>query len=75
MKLCDIHLRDPFVFAENGGAIDGISFENIESETTIHAGNWWGKGEGFVICADNSDGSIKNISFKNNKIYVIIYNI
>ena len=57
--------RAAIVFAENGGAIDGIRFENIESETTIHAGNWWGKGEGFVICADNSDGSIKNISFKN----------
>ncbi len=54
------------VFAENGGSVSDISFEGIDAETSIYCGRWWGKGEGFVICADNSDGKIRNITVKDS---------
>lgn len=53
------------VFTGDNGRVENASFENIEADTKIYAGYWWGKGEPIVVCAANSTGSIDNISFKN----------
>ena len=53
------------IFTGDDGIVENIHIENVVSKTNIHAGWWWGKGEGFVICASNTTGQIKNISLKN----------
>lgn len=53
------------IFTGDDGLVENISFENVTSKTHIHAGYWWGKGEGFVVCAKNATGKISNITFKN----------
>ncbi len=53
------------VFAGDNGAVENAVFENIESDTKIYAGYWWGKGEPVVVCAANANGKISDISFKN----------
>lgn len=53
------------IFAADGGRVENIEIENLEAETRIHAGTWWGKGEGFVICAARSGGEIADVTLKN----------
>lgn len=53
------------IFTGDDGIVENIEIENVRAKTQIHAGWWWGKGEGFVICAKNTNGQIKNISIKN----------
>ena len=53
------------IFAMDEGYVKDVSFENVKANVKIYSGLWWGKGEGFVICADNSSGEISDISFKN----------
>lgn len=53
------------VFAADGGRVENVEIENLEAETRIFAGTWWGKGEGFVLCAKRSSGEIANITLKN----------
>lgn len=57
--------RAVIIFAGDGGRVENVLIEDLVAHTHIHAGWWWGKGEGFVICADRSDGQISNITFKN----------
>ena len=54
------------IFSGDDGVVKNITLENIEATTYTHSGYWWGKGEGFVICADNSSGKIENITIKNS---------
>ena len=53
------------IFAGNDGFVDNIKLENIIAESRIFSGNWWGKGEGFVVCSENTNGRISGITFKN----------
>ena len=57
--------RAVIVFARDGGRVENILIEDLVAETRIHAGAWWGKGEGFVICACQSSGEISDITFRN----------
>jgi polygalacturonase len=57
--------RAIIIFAGDGGKVEHIEVENLTAETCIHTGDWWGKGEGFVLCAKNSNGEISDITFKN----------
>ncbi|MBO5313499.1 MAG: glycoside hydrolase [Clostridia bacterium] len=53
------------IFSGEGGIVENVQISNIECETRIHAGGWWGKGEGFVICAKDTSGVIKNVTIEN----------
>ncbi|MBO5287616.1 MAG: glycoside hydrolase [Clostridia bacterium] len=53
------------IFSGDGGLVENVKISNITCETRIHAGGWWGKGEGFVICSANKDGEIKNVEIEN----------
>lgn len=52
-------------FAGDGGSIENITASNIQMDTALFAGAWWGKGEPLVICTADSTGTIKNISVTN----------
>ena len=54
------------IFSGDDGVVDNVHIYNIECETRIHAGGWWGKGEGFVICSSNSTGKITNVTIENS---------
>ena len=58
--------RGVAIFAGNGGSVKNVSIENVVSQTRIY-GNWWGKGEPFVITNAGSDGEIANISINRFK--------
>ncbi len=53
------------IFAENGGCVEDVTVENVIAETKTFAGYWWGKGEGLVLCTENSDGKLKHITIRN----------
>lgn len=53
------------IFAGDGGFVDNVKLENIFAESRIFSGNWWGKGEGFVLCSENTTGKISGVTFKN----------
>ena len=53
------------IFAGDNGRVENVHIENLVSETCIHAGAWWGKGEGFVICACRASGEISDITIRN----------
>ncbi len=55
------------IFSGDDGIVENVLIENVEAKTQIHAGYWWGKGEGFVICAKNAKGKIKNVKIKDCK--------
>ena len=55
------------IFAADGGYVKNIEISNVEAYTSTKSGGWWGKGEGFVICAANSTGEISDITIKNCK--------
>lgn len=57
--------RALILFAKDGGRIENVAVEGLVAETSIYAGFWWGKGEGFVLCTDRSDGTIANVTLKN----------
>lgn len=42
------------VFAGNGGFVENICVDGIDSMSRIYSGNWWGKGEGFVPVLGNA---------------------
>lgn len=52
------------IFAGDDGFVDDVVVDGMTAETSVYSGCWWGKGEGFVLCSENADGSISNISFK-----------
>lgn len=68
-KIKDIEIltsnRGISIFTGDDGLVENIEIENVRSKTQIHAGWWWGKGEGFVICAKDTNGQIKNVTIKN----------
>ena len=43
----------------DNGYVKNAVFENIESDTKIHAGYWWGKGEPIVVCGADVNGEIR----------------
>ena len=58
------------IFARNECHITDISFQQINIQTRLHAGQWWGHGEPIHISAvqmteDLAAGSIKNVSFRD----------
>ena len=58
------------VFARDTASIENIQFSDIQIQTRLHKGSWWGKGEPIhVSCvaqkAENPVGTIKNIRFTN----------
>ncbi len=53
------------IFTGDNGYVENIHFENIISDTKIHGGFWWGKGEPIVICAKDATGTISDISFSD----------
>lgn len=53
------------IFSGDDGIVENVKISNIDCETRIHAGGWWGKGEGFVICSSNTTGQIKNVTIEN----------
>jgi len=55
------------LFSGDDGLVENAHFEDIEADTKIYAGWWWGKGEPIVICAKDATGQVKNVSFKNCK--------
>ena len=71
VKVHDIKIlpsnRGISIFSGDDGLVEDVHIYNIDSETRIHAGGWWGKGEGFVICSSNSTGNIKNVLIENCK--------
>jgi hypothetical protein len=71
VKVHDIKIlpsnRGISIFSGDDGLVENVEIYNIDCETRIHAGGWWGKGEGFVICSDNTTGNIKNVTIKDSK--------
>lgn len=53
------------VFARNGGRVSNVHMSNINIETRVFCGQWWGRGEALFVCAANSDGVIENMTFEN----------
>jgi hypothetical protein len=66
VKVHDIKIlpsnRGISIFSGDDGLVENVHIYNIESETRIHAGGWWGKGEAMVICAADSTGRIENVT-------------
>ena len=71
VKVHDIKIlpsnRGISIFSGDDGLVENVHIYNIESETRIYAGGWWGKGEGFVICSSNTTGKIKDVLIENCK--------
>ena len=55
------------VFCGDNGYVKNAVFENIEADTKIHAGYWWGKGEPIVVCGADVNGEISDVVFKDCK--------
>jgi hypothetical protein len=55
------------IFSGDDGIVSDVHIYNIDCETRIFAGGWWGKGEGFVICSSNTTGKIENVLIENSK--------
>lgn len=53
------------IFSKDDGHIKNVVFSNININTRLLYGSWWGKGEPIVLCAANSNGIIENITFHN----------
>ena len=53
------------IFSGDDGIVENVKVENVQCETRIHAGGWWGKGEGFIVCAANAGGKIKDVTIEN----------
>lgn len=53
------------IFSGDGGIVENVRIYNIDCQTHIHAGGWWGKGEGFVICGAEKKAIIKNVVLEN----------
>ena len=69
VKVHDIKIlpsnRGISIFSGDDGLVENVEIYNIDCETRIHAGGWWGKGEGFVFCSDNTTGNIKNVTVRD----------
>lgn len=50
------------IFSGDGGWVKNVRISDVQMETRIAAGGWWGKGEPLVISAGDSDGQIANIA-------------
>ncbi|MGM9645570.1 MAG: glycoside hydrolase family 28 protein [Eubacteriales bacterium] len=55
------------IFAADDGYVKNVEISNVVAHTSTKSGGWWGKGEGFVICAANSTGEISDITIKDCK--------
>ena len=53
------------IFSGDDGIVENVKISNVQCETRIHAGGWWGKGEGFIVCAANAGGKIKDVTIEN----------
>lgn len=64
----DIQIEDSnrglCVYADKyGGRISDIRFERVDASTRILAGEWWGKGEPFVVSGIGAKGEIDGVVF------------
>lgn len=50
------------IFAREDGRVSNVKMSNLNINTRLFCGGWWGKGEPLIICADNSNGIIENIT-------------
>lgn len=57
------------IFAGDDGWVRDVSITNVNMDTHIVAGCWWGKGEPLVISAADSNGVIEGISISNIKAH------
>ena len=53
------------IFSGDDGIVENVKISGVQCETRIHAGGWWGKGEGFIVCAAEHSGQIKNVTIEN----------
>ncbi len=59
------------LFVHQDGNIENIQFSNIQIQTRLHTGDWWGNGEPIHISVIKGAplkgqlGSLKNVSFSN----------
>ena len=53
------------IFSGDDGVVENVKISNVQCQTHIHAGGWWGKGEGFIVCAANAGGLIKDVTIEN----------
>lgn len=53
------------IFASDGGYVKNVEISNVTAQTNTKSGYWWGKGEGFVICAANSNGKISDVTISD----------
>lgn len=58
------------ITVRDSGSVQNVSFTNINIETRMHTGDWWGNGEPIKISAlrgvpDSPIGIVKNINFNN----------
>ncbi len=51
------------IFARENGSVSNVHMSNLNINTRVYAGGWWGKGEPIIVCADNSNGVIENVNF------------
>ena len=48
--------------ARENGMVSNVHISNLNINTRVYAGGWWGKGEPLIICADSSNGQIENVT-------------
>ncbi|MDX2194939.1 MAG: glycosyl hydrolase family 28 protein [Cytophagales bacterium] len=58
------------IFTRDSAGIENLFFNNIQIDTRLHKGHWWGKGEPIHVSNINREegmktGTIKNIRFNN----------
>lgn len=53
------------IFSGDDGSVENVRITNVIAHTRLFKGDWWGKGEPFVLCTYNSTGKIKNISINS----------
>lgn len=53
------------IFAGDNGEVTQVHIENLRATTKIFSGEWWGNGEGFVICTKYTSGHIADITLKD----------
>lgn len=60
------------IFAGQNGNVENVIISDVIMQTKLFKGEWWGKGEPFVICTYDSNGAVRNI--KLNQISAVSEN-
>ncbi len=53
------------LFAGDDGEVTQVHIENLRATTKIFSGEWWGNGEGFVICTKHTSGRIADVTLQD----------